>query len=272
MKPTFTLLVAALFSLFANSAFAQLSAYWSFDDASDAAQAVDAVSGLTGSLEGGAAYSADAGGFSGSAGDYSLVFGQSEERNEHVLVDGSFVSSLAADDQLTVSFWQKLDATPNSSAFFAVSPSSSGNERGAQAHVPWSNGQIFFDTAGCCAGGSQRVNGAVDVDYAVWNHFAFVKNGESKEVYVNGELMLSSEGANPLPTDFTSFVIGNTGTGEGLSPVGVIDDFAIFGNSLSAGAIGRLAGGQSPQSVPETARLALLLCGAIVGLRFRARR
>ena len=59
-----------------------------------------------------------------------------------------------------------------------------------QAHVPWSNGHVYWDTAGCCNGGTQRIE-ANAVEWAPldeWNHYVFIKSDDQKEIWINGEL------------------------------------------------------------------------------------
>ena len=150
-------------------------------------------------------------------------------------------------DQVAVSFWQKLDSTSDSSAFWATSPSSSGGARGFQAHVPWSNGEIYFDSAGCCDP-PQRLNGPGEVATGEWTHFVIQKNGENKEVWKNGALLLSGVGAARLTDDFTRLNIGSDGGGVSATR-GLIDDFAVFGESLTEDQILLLAAGASPTTI-----------------------
>ena len=165
--------------------------------------------------------------------------------------DASFMNVAASLDQLTVVLWHKNQDTPNSSSFWFNSPSSSGTQRGAQAHIPWSNREVYWDTVGCCAGGAERVNGdpeglVQDVEFAwddeEWHHWVFWKDGEDKRVYVDGEMFLESSGGNPLPDDFTDGYIGGDG-GGGQPPVAHIDDFAVIGGALTDEDIQALASG-----------------------------
>ena len=154
-------------------------------------------------------------------------------------------------DQVAVSFWQKLDATSDSSAFWASSPSSSSNERGFQAHAPWSNGNIYFDTAGCCASPAQRLEGPGEAVVGEWQHFVFQKNGGSKQVWRDGTMILSGEDAATLPNDFTRLTIGAEPAGSGgvNATRGLIDEFAVFGEALTEAQIQRLAAGESAKSL-----------------------
>ena len=79
--------------------------------------------------------------------------GLSEARIRLGQVDGGFLAEAAQGTEL-------LD-------WFGA-PSAGANNRNAQAHVPWGNNAIYFDTAGCCNGGTQRINKG-------WNGDEFLK-------------------------------------------------------------------------------------------------
>lgn len=270
-KLFFITCVLGIVTIASTSNAADLLAYWEFNDVGDAANAVDSTVGRVGVLEGGAAYTADTGGRTGAAGDYGMDLGIDSAGQLVRVSDASFLNT--GTDTVTYSFWEKLDNVANSSAFWAVSPSSSSGERGAQAHVPWGNGTIFFDTAGCCDGATQRISGAPPEGHdftAGWSHYAFVKNGADKEVWVNGALAFAGSNTDPLPTDFTRLMLGSDDLGNN-SLQGQIDDFAIFGDALSEDLIGRLSGGESALTIPEPSGLMLLLWG-IFGLALHRRR
>jgi hypothetical protein len=174
----------------------------------------------------------------------------SEANPGHVLLeaegDDNPMNLAAADDQVTVVIWQKNFSNVNSSSFWAVSESS---DRFWQFHVPWSNGNIYFDTMGCCTGGTQRVNAAPDITWEEeWHHFAFVKNEGHKTIYVDGEILIESDDATPLTTDVLQLYIGSQSNGD--QPDGVIDDFAIYDYALTQEQIQELAAGASPFAPP----------------------
>ncbi|MEM7383360.1 MAG: LamG-like jellyroll fold domain-containing protein, partial [Verrucomicrobiota bacterium] len=214
-------------------------AYWNFDEGT-----ADAISGLDGELSGGAGVAADAG---AAGGALDLTSGSGTFK-----VDGSAFNDAFAGDKVTVAFWQKLNAVTNQTTFKAQSPSSSGSERGWSVHTPWSNGTIFYDTAGCCDANTMRISGGPPegTDFLEWNHFVFVKNGGEKSVYVNGvRLDWSAGGANPLPSDLTDFWIGS-GTDGGESVDGYLDDFVVYQNALGDAHVAALvAAGGNPLGV-----------------------
>jgi len=145
--------------------------------------------------------------------------------------DDNPMNLAAADDSVTIMLWQKNFSNINSSSFWFVAASQG---RGIQAHVPWSNGSIYLDSNGCCSAPSQRLDkGAPEgFDYLTWHHYAFVKNKEAKQIYIDGELLAEqTEGVGPLPTDFTQLFIG--AASDKNAPDGIIDDLAIFKGGLT---------------------------------------
>jgi len=145
--------------------------------------------------------------------------------------DDNPMNLAAADDAVTIVLWQKNFSNVNSSSFWFVADSQG---RGIQAHVPWSNGRIYLDSNGCCSAPSQRLDQAAPdgFDWTTWHHYAFVKNKEAKQIYIDGELLAEqTEGVGPLPTDFTQLFIGSAS--DKNAPDGIIDDFAIFKGALS---------------------------------------
>jgi len=238
----------------AQANHAKLTAYWNFNNA-DPAVAADVLHGIKGTLTSGAVFSADLGGRTGAAGDLAMDFGPSNAGQRINVPNAGWLNKAAAADVMTVSYWQKLSAVAASSAFWMVSPSSSGTQRGFQAHSPWSDRNVYYDTAGCCAAGTQRLSAGVDLvasggtlDLTQWHHFVFVKNGFSKQIYVDGILLTEAFDANPLPMDMNRLVIGAEG-GGGNSMRGWLDDFAIYGGALSQDQITALVNGASPASL-----------------------
>jgi len=207
-----------------------LIAYWTFDT-----DANDTIGGIAGTLAGGAALTADGGGFTGEAGDNAADLGALNGGQHVNVTDVNRLNKAFDNDTVTVTMWQKWDqAVGNQSGFWFHARSSPSGQRGFQAHTPWSNGTIFFDTAGCCGGGDTRIAGPPPegTDYLAWNHFAFTKNGAAKKVYVNGVLAFEGNNTNPLPTDLNRLTIGSGENGSN-SHGGRIDDFAVYNGELS---------------------------------------
>lgn len=267
LKVAATLVAAVPILGFGPGAQAQavLTAYWDFNDTSSPAATLDKVYGFEGALEGGAVFAA---GRTGGAGDNAIDFGLTTAGQIVRVSNAACLNYGAAGDQVTISFWQSLHAIAASSAFWGVSPSSNNGERGIQAHTPWNNNNIYFDTAGCCDAATQRINADVVAavpDFATgWHHLAFVKSGSSKQIWVDGTLFLEGTNTSPLPTDFVRLIIGGDG-GGGNSIQGVIDDFAVFAGALDAAAIGQLASGTAPDALSGIPALTEPLVGGAIG-------
>jgi hypothetical protein len=78
-------------------------------------------------------------------------------------------------------------------------------------HVPWSNGNIYFDGPNCC-GANNRINGPGGIVAGEWTHFVFQKDGPLKQVWVNGVKTL--EGGGQLPANRQHGVLDRQRTGN----------------------------------------------------------
>ena len=130
-----------------------------------------------------------------------------------------------------------------------------GHSRGFQAHVPWSDNTVYFDTAGCCDGVTQRISASLTTFpgytgatwWDDWHHWVFFKNGSDKQVWIDGQLFLQGSSTAPLPTDMTSLWLGNSADGTIMH--GQLDDFAVYATVLSPTDIQALAAGTAPNAL-----------------------
>ncbi|MGE3311556.1 MAG: LamG-like jellyroll fold domain-containing protein, partial [Limisphaerales bacterium] len=233
---------------------------WSFEVTSYGGPVVDKVAARPGLVFGAAKQTADQGGRTGAAGDYGMDFPNGTGSIN--VLDASFVNPTAATDKMSVALWQKATVRAGS-GFWFNSPSSNSSTRGFQAHIPWSDSTIYFDTAGCCVADTQRINLNIDAfpgytgDATWWNswhHFAFVKDGPEKRIYIDGTLFHNG-GGDPLPSDFTNLIIGG---GPGINDnrmAGTMDDFAVFGSALTDAQVTSLFNGTAPGSVTGSPNL-----------------
>lgn len=243
-------------------------AVWEFDADELPGQLRDSVSGTGLELRGDAAISESGAGRSGTDGDRALDLGTggSTENPTHAMVNElspngqDFIDKLNnsnSEDVLTVTFWQRWrqGEVGNSSSVWIASPSSGSGDRGFQAHLPWGNRIVYFDTSGCCGTPGNRLNGGVDnavppVDWEEWNHIALVKDGGAKQVWINGQLILDqADGAVPLRTDWTALFLGQSPTEPDIAFHGWLDEVALFSVALDAARIEALAGGASPMEL-----------------------
>ena len=232
---------------------------WDFNSTAVPTQSTDVMTGTPMIFQGAAAFSADAAGRSGSAGDRALYLGTTGGNYAQVN-DSNFMGlvnqSNLASDQLTVVFWQKWStAIASSSTVWFNSPNSSGGNRGFQAHVPYSDNVVYFDTSGCCDNPAQRINANIatlfpSFNWQAWHHIAIVKNGGVKQVWVNGQLLVSqASGASALLGDWTEMQVGKQFVSATETVRGWIDDFAVFGTALNSTQINALHGGAGPASL-----------------------
>jgi hypothetical protein len=239
---------------------------WDFNSVAVATQAADLMQGTPMVYQASTAFSADAGGRSGLAGDRAVNFG-TVAGNSARIGDAAFMALLnqsnAVHDKLSVVFWQKWSTgIAASSTVWFNSASASGGNRGFQIHLPYGDGTVYFDTSGCCDLATQRLSAGIasvfpSFNWQQWHHFALIKDGGAKQVWVDGQLFMSqTTGAAALPSDMTEVLVGQVLGTAGNSLRGLLDDFAIFGTGLEPTQIAALASGTSPAAlvVPPESR------------------
>jgi hypothetical protein len=135
--------------------------------------------------------------------------------------------------------------------------------RNFQAHIPWGGGDIFFDTAGCCGGGDTRINKASDVEYMEWHHYVFIKDGDHKEIWIDGELFHEGENTTALFDDWNTLGIGSNHTG-GSNVAGIVDEFGVWARGITEDEIASIynGGAGSPLYTEGTKSLIGLNFGA----------
>jgi len=230
---------------------------WSFETFAYTGPTKDKVAAYPGLIEGFAVYTADLGGHTGRAGDYAMDMTRKGGPVE--VLDTSWAKAAFAKDELTVSFWmKKYDIS--ASTVFRFSSASSG--RAYHAHVPWSDNNIYFDTDGCCTADTQRIFANIDTfaGYTgdigfwtnLWHNFAFTKKAGNKQIWIDGQLFLSGDGANPVPSDLGSLYIGSDGPGGSPATHALLDDFAVFSTQLAEADLMSLAAGTLPSALPPS--------------------
>ena len=138
-------------------------------------------------------------------------------------------------DEITISFWSygTAETMPANSSVFEGRDDD--DIRQANAHVPWSNGQVYWD-CGNDGSGYDRINKtALESDYeGKWNHWAFTKNATTgvMNIYLNGTLWHSGTGKFKS-IDITKFNFGGDAL-ESLFYYGKLDEFRVWNKALSA--------------------------------------
>lgn len=231
---------------------------------------VDRVEGTVARFQGKAAYGANGSGRTESAGDYAVDIGTPARQNNNLVVtDAGFLSRLnaaAAGDTVTFSLWVKHRTTSSSSVFWAFSSSAPDN-RGLQMHCPYysnQDGTVFFDTGGTAA--ENRVSApmttfpaydGLDTWWNTWHHVVAVKSGITKQVWIDGHLLVSAADQAALFADITRLYLGCgiSGGTPALSIDGWLDDVAVYSTALSEAAVTALHAGTAPDQIPGASSL-----------------
>jgi CotH kinase protein/Concanavalin A-like lectin/glucanases superfamily/Lamin Tail Domain/Chitobiase/beta-hexosaminidase C-terminal domain len=232
-----------------NTGGGGLLGYWDFNDAANPTSAADASgNGYAGALTS-ATFTADAGGRTSAPGDRALSLGGVGLMNVGAAAGGAFDSS-ASNDAITLSLWiNGAGSQPQPDfLFFAGSLNTGGGSRVLGAHVPWSDSIIYWDTVACCDPALNRIF-VGDPNPAhwrgQWNHYAFIKRGDTKEIWQNGALIHSGlNTADMVP--FRSLYLGASSAAGANGYDGMIDDFVVWDGALSPSEISALYAGGSP--------------------------
>ena len=225
-----------------------LLAFWNFNDDSNAAETTDLVNGYVGDLNAGTTFTADALGHTEQAGDRSLYLGSANAAGTGVTVElGEFFNLTTINDQFSISFWQKLDAGEPTAGTSSVGASRYGVDRAIVAHLPFTNGNMFFDHGG---GTANRISGLPPfaVNWQEWNHITLVKKDNEKQIWINGSLALSG-GINDfeIANNHHTILLGLDDLNRNI--VGHIDDFAFYADALESTQILALANNADPQNL-----------------------
>jgi hypothetical protein len=133
-----------------------------------------------------------------------------------------------------------------------------------QAHTPWSDNNIYFDTAGCCDTSLQRLSANIDTfsGYTgnntwwttLWHNLVFTKKADVKQIWIDGELFLEGNNTGTLSTDINQLMVGSDNASGGLMH-SLVDDFAVYGKALQQAQITALKSGTKPSALPTTVGL-----------------
>jgi hypothetical protein len=169
--------------------------------------------------------------FASTNDDGYVVFQKDRNRIEVPLDEVDF------GDEITISFWVRGDENSLPANTSVVEAVDFDNVRALNAHLPWSNGSVYWD-AGSGAG-YDRINKAANVgDYeGNWNHWAFTKNAATGQmkIYLNGVVWQSGNGLTRTLGVLKKLIIGS---GMDQNPFfGKMDEFQIWKKELSASEI-----------------------------------
>lgn len=139
------------------------------------------------------------------------------------------------DKAITIGFWQfgdKVNMPENSYAFEGVN---SKGQRVVNSHLPWSNGQVYWD-AGNSGNNYDRISKqAEDKDFeGQWNYWTFTKdvNTGIMKIYLNGVEWLSGDTKTNGFDAIETFKIASNALGTGQYD-GSMDNFAVWNRVLT---------------------------------------
>jgi len=135
---------------------------------------------------------------------------------------------------VTFSFWQYGSSRqPIDSSVFQAS---AGGGRMLNVHVPWSNGNVYWD-AGQPNDYDRTFNAAATSDYkGQWNHWAFTKDASTGDmrIYLNGNVWSNITGATKPMNGADAFYLGCFADGTEMFYDGIIDEFRVANVAQSA--------------------------------------
>ncbi len=210
---------------------AELVGEWTFDEGSGITVSNTAGNGVfNGIIDGVPAWVTGHDG-TGYALDFSA--GAAGTNGMVTISDPSFLDSVS--NQISIAMWtySKTDSALQTCGFQGSTTGDSGN-REIQSHLPWENGNVYWDA------GYNRLNGAVDsslyTETGEWVYWVFTKNSDTGDqvVYANGERILyNTAGAEPIDgAGILAFSIGAKVDGA-LPWPGYIDDFKVYDHELT---------------------------------------
>jgi hypothetical protein len=259
---------------FANQSYGTVVAWYNFQNGSNPGVVTDnSLNGHTGTVVGNAAYATPMPGAPSFIHGAMIFAGGNDGVNLNITGTAHPFSELttSGNNAFTVSFWEYGDSSQPDQQFAFFANGTGG--RAISSHAPWSDGVVYFDTAGF-SNANQRLTspGAVpSSDYkGAWNEYTYTLDSSgNKAIYINGTLISSSTG-NLSVGSITDFTIGNVDTG-GLGYHGQLADFIVFNNALTQTQVTQLFTVGPGAFVPEPS--SMILCGlGAVGLLVAVRR
>jgi hypothetical protein len=152
--------------------------------------------------------------------------------DDDVVVPG--FGALIPSTEITVEFWQKVDAAKQQGTLIAGLPPATTNR--LFAAVPWSDGQVYWDFGDIAAGGRLTYMPPEPI-IGQWQHFALVasQSGNHMAIYRNGVLEATKSGMDPREPDGTALFIGGRGMlNSNFHFGGCLDEVRIWNVARSA--------------------------------------
>ena len=140
----------------------------------------------------------------------------------------------AIDSSITIAFWQYGNPTFQPQTQCSFEGVDSAGNRVLNAHVPWSDGSVYWD-AGNIGGSYDRISKAANAsDYeGKWSYWTFTKNAATGKmnIYLNGHLWHTGSAMTKLMKNISKFKIGSAANGT-WNYDGNIDEFTVWNKEL----------------------------------------
>ena len=152
--------------------------------------------------------------------------------NAHFDIPASSLSTIS--EEVTVSFWAFGNANAMPTNTTIINGLGANGERDLNIHLPWGNGQVYWD-CGADGDGYDRINkSASTMDLGgQWNHWAFTKNATSGDmkIYLNGKLWHSGVGKTKS-IDLSNLVLGKSSS-YAQNYKGSVDELRVWDKALT---------------------------------------
>jgi len=172
---------------------------------------------------------------------------------DYVSIPSSTFATIS--NKITIALWANGDAAYQPQANSVFQGTNAGGNVVLNAHVPWSNGSIYFD-AGYAGTTWDRINKAATANQyeGQWNHWVFTKDlsTEQMKIYYNGQLWSSGTAKSKSMAGVTTFKIGSGADGT-YNYDGMICEFKIYDKVMSAAEVNDLYNACYEASVPSPA-------------------
>lgn len=136
-------------------------------------------------------------------------------------------------DEITIAFWAYGDPSLLPANTQIVDGTDAAGQRQATIHLPWSNGEVYWD-CGNDGTGYDRINKPVPTaDFeGKWSHWAFTKNAVTGEmnIFLNGQLFHSGSG-RARKMNFNAFRFGQS-LADSNPFFGSVDEIQIWDKAL----------------------------------------
>jgi hypothetical protein len=163
--------------------------------------------------------------------DYALDF----NGPDYIEVPNSVFSE--TQNEMSIAFWQYGDSDLQPQSDMFLEASDENGQRKLCIHLPWSDGNVYWDAGNDGSGYDRIYKAAAFNEYAgKWNHWVFTKNSVSgvMKIYLNGSIWHSGTNKTKTMEGISRFVLGSSyTTDENRCYDGLIDDFFVFNIELN---------------------------------------